>query len=343
MIVSGTSPADAIAATLELAQAADELGYHRYWLAEHHGLQSLGDPCPEILLGAIGSRTKRIRIGTGGILLPYYAPFKVAEQFKMLEALFPNRMDLGLGRAPGGDRVTANAVSGSTTGGQYNAGENFADAVAELAAHLGRVLPGAHPHAPVKLQPDVDTAPEIWILGSSDYGATLAMQLGLRFAFAHFINPHGGDAITRAYRQMYRPNEVPPENACAATVFSQRPQSAVAVFAICADTQAEADALASAVDLRRLHMAYGLNRPIPTVAEAQQQLVNLTERDRMVIERERPRSIIGTPDVVLGRIKEIQARFEADEVVVLTVCGSYAARLKSVELLAREAKLKENA
>ena len=338
MIVTGTSARDAIAATLDLAQAADAWGYHRYWLAEHHGLASLGDPCPEILLGRIGSLTKRIRIGTGGILLPYYAPFKVAEQFRMLEALFPNRLDLGLGRAPGGDRQTANAVSGSTTGGQYNAGDNFAEAVTELAAHLGKVLHPAHPHAPVKLQPDGDTAPELWILGSSDFGGALAAQLGLRFAFAHFINPHGGEAVSRMYRTQFAANEASlpdAQNPCAAMVFSPSPHNAVAVFAICADTEAEANDLAAAVDLRRLHMAYGLNRPIPTVAEAKQQLVNLNDRDRMVIERERPRSIIGTPAVVKARIEALATEYLADEVVVLTVCGGYQARLRSYELLAR--------
>ena len=331
-IVSGQRASDAIAATLELAQAAEQLGFERFWLAEHHGLLSLGDPCPEILLARIGSLTRRIRIGTGGILLPYYSPFKVAEQFRMLEALFPGRIDLGLGRAPGGDMKTAQAVMGSTTGGSYNAAEYFPQQVMELVALLDGVLPPDHPHADVVLQPDVGSAPQVWILGSSDYGGALAAQLGLRFAFAHFINAHGGQAVARAYREDFRPA------AHAATTrgaVSARPQHAIAVFAIAASTQGRADELAAAVDVRRLQMAYGINAPIPSVADARARLAHLSERDRMIIEQERPRAIIGTPDLVADRIAELSELFAADEVVVLTVAPDYRARLQSCELLAR--------
>jgi luciferase family oxidoreductase group 1 len=323
-VVSGTSPREAVAATIDLAQACDDWGYHRYWLAEHHGLQSLANPCPEVMLARIGSVTNNIRIGTGGILLPYYAPFKVAEQFRMLEALFPGRIDLGLGRAPGGDMKTARAVSNDT----YDGSENFAREVMHLIAHLDNTLPADHPHAGVVAQPAVETSPEVWILGSSDYGGALAAQLGLKFAFAHFINPHGGEQVARDYAERFNKQG---RDADA--------HHAVAVFAICASTQAEADELAAGVDLRRLHMAYGLNKPIPTPAEAREAEPHYSARDKQAILQQRARSIIGTPDYVAGRIAEVAAQFAADEVVVLTVCGDYAARKKSYQLLAKQAAL----
>ena len=331
-IVAGKSARDAIAATIDLVQAAEELGYERYWLAEHHGLLSLGDPCPEIMLARLGSVTRRIRIGTGGILLPYYSPFKVAEQFRMLEAMFPGRIDLGVGRAPGGDMRTARAVMGSTTGGSYNAAEFFPRQVMELVALLDGALPPDHPHADVVLQPQVETAPQVWILGSSDYGGALAAQLGVRFAFAHFINPLGGQGVARAYREEFK---AAAHVACTRGAVPAAPYHALAVFAIAASTQSRADDMAAAVDVRRLQMAYGINAPISSVAEARSRLQHLSDRDRAIIEHERPRAIIGTPDLVADRIAELADLFAADEVIVLTVAPEYGARIESCALLAR--------
>jgi luciferase family oxidoreductase group 1 len=312
MVVSGHSPREAIAQTLALAKAAETWGYHRYWLAEHHGMQGLADTCPEVLLAAVGAATSRIRIGSGGIMLPYYAPFKVASQFMMLEALYPGRVDLGLGRAPGGDRVAAQAVSG----GHYDSGANFAEQVAALQQCLRCDTPQ------VLLQPAGDTQPHIWMLGSSDYGAALAAQLGLPFTFAHFITAQGGDHVTHAYRAEYRASSEHP-----------KPYCALAVFVICADTETEATALSRAVDLRRLNMAYGINTPIPTVAEADAR--QYTARDQLIIEQARSRSIIGTPAQVKPRLEALATQYQADELIVLTVCASYAARLRSYELLAQ--------
>ena len=330
-IISGHSATDAIAATLDLAQAAEELDYERFWLAEHHGLLSLADPCPEILLARIGSLTRKIRIGSGGILLPYYAPFKLAEQFRKLEALFPGRIDMGIGRAPGGDMRTAQAITGSTTGGSYNAAEFFAQQVMELVALLEGSLPADHPYAEVTLQPQITTAPQVWILGSSDYGGALAAHLGLRFAFAHFINAHDGQAVARAYREDFKAAPGAQESRGALTPIAHQ---ALALFCICAPTQRAADDMATAVDVRRLQMAYGINAPIATLDEARARMAHLSQRDRQVIEHERPRAIIGTPDLVADRAAELAELFAADEVVVLTVAPDYAARLRSYELLA---------
>src|SRR4051794_38488685 len=186
-IIRGHDARRAIEETLALARRADELGYYRYWLAEHHAIAALADPCPEVLVARLGAETKSLRVGTGGVLLPYYSAFRTAESFRMLEALYPGRIDLGIGRAPGGDARTAHAVSG----GGFPDAARFPEQVQEVVAHLDGALPDGHPFHGVRVQPEVDTAPEVWLLGSSDYSGLLAAELGLPFSFAHFINPRG--------------------------------------------------------------------------------------------------------------------------------------------------------
>jgi len=320
-VIDGHTVADAIAATVELAQLADDLGYTRYWCAEHHGLYGVSNPCPEVMLARLGSVTKRIRIGSGGIMLPYYSPFKVAEQFLMLEAMFPNRVDLGVGRAPGGDMRTAQAVAA----GDYNRGELFPQQVTDLVALMSGTLPSDHLAHGVLLQPQVETRPQLWVLGSSDFGGMLAAQLGIRFSFAHFINAHFGNAVAHAYRERFKPGH------------EQKPYLAAAVFVICADTEQEAADLEKAVDLRRVQMAYGLNERVPSIAQGLAQ--EYGERERLIIDREKPRSIVGTPESVTERLHALQEQFDADELIVLSVTGSYRARLRSYELLANAFEL----
>jgi luciferase family oxidoreductase group 1 len=320
-VIDGHTAADAIAATVELAQLADDLGYTRYWCAEHHGLLAVSNPCPEVMLARLGSVTKRIRIGSGGVMLPYYSPFKVAEQFLMLEALFPNRVDLGVGRAPGADMRAAQAVAA----GAYNRGDIFAEQVTDLVALIDGKLPSDHLADGVVLQPQISTRPQLWMLGSSDFGGHLAAQLGMRFAFAHFINAHFGHHVGNAYRERFQPGH------------EAKPYLAAAVFAICADTEEEAQVLEKAVDLRRVQMAYGLNLRIPSLSQAASQQYG--ERELLVIEREKARSVVGTPETVTERLLELKARFNADELIILTVAGSYGARLRSYELLAEAFEL----
>src|SRR3954470_12709756 len=187
-VISGSDARAAIQATLDLARRAEALGYERYWLAEHHAIAALADPCPEILLARLGAETSRMRIGTGGVLLPYYSAFRTAETFRMLEALYPGRIDLGIGRAPGGDARTAQAVGG----GRLPDADRFPEQVWELLALLEGSLPDEHPLKRLRLQPEVEGVPQVWLLGSSDFSGALAAQLGLPFAFAHFINARGG-------------------------------------------------------------------------------------------------------------------------------------------------------
>ena len=320
-VIDGHSVADAIAATIELAQLADDLGYTRYWCAEHHGLRGVSNPCPEVMLARLGSVTTRIRIGSGGIMLPYYSPFKVAEQFLMLEALYPNRIDLGVGRAPGGDMRTAQAVAA----GSYNRGDIFPQQVSDLVELMNGTLPPEHIARGVLLQPQIDTRPQLWVLGSSDFGGMLAAQLGIRFSFAHFINAHFGHQVAQTYRERFKPGN------------EAKAYLAAAVFVICADTEQEAADLEKAVDLRRVQMALGLNAPIPSIEQGLAQ--EYGEREQLVIDREKPRSIIGTPETVTERLHALEEQFQADELIVLTVAGSYRARLRSYELLANAFQL----
>lgn len=316
-IISGRSPAEAIAETVELARIAEELGYHRYWLAEHHAIAALADPSPEILAARVASATSRIRVGTGGVLMPYYSPLKIAEQFRMLEALFPGRIDLGLGRAPGGDPRTALALMD----GEYPGAERMPQQLGDLIGFLNGTLPSAHPYVKVKAQPAGPSSPEIWLLGSSDYGGALAAQLGLRFAFAHFISAFGGDLVSRAYRQQYQPSEREPQ-----------PRSLVCAFVICAKTRAEAERLAASVDLRRLHMAKGIDAPVPTLEEALAH--RYSREERAYVEQQRARLVHGDPGEVREKLLEMKEKFAADELMVVTITGDYESRRASYRLVA---------
>ncbi len=316
-IISGHSPARAIAETIALARAAEALGYSRYWLAEHHSTQALADPCPEILVGRVAAATSTIRVGTGGVLLPYYSALKVAEQFRMLEALFPGRIDLGIGRAPGSDQRTAIAVGG----GRYPTAEEFPQQVVDLVGFLDRSMPADHPFARVTAQPAGEGSPEVWLLGSSDYSGALAAHLGLRFSFAHFISAHGGESVMKGYRARYRPSAREPQ-----------PQALLTVFAVCAPTDAEADRLAGSIDLRRLRMEQGINLPVPSQAEADG--YPYTAAERAVVARNRARTLVGSPERLRHEMLALAEAFSADELMILTITGDYSTRRRSYELIA---------
>lgn len=315
-VISGLGARRAIEETLALARRADALGFHRYWLAEHHAIAALADPCPEVLLARLGAETRRIRVGTGGVLLPYYSAFRTAETFRMLEALYPGRVDLGIGRAPGGDARTAQAVGG----GRLPDAERFPEQVWELVAHLDGALPDEHPFKRVRVQPEVPTAPQVWLLGSSDYSGALAAQLGLAFSFAHFINPHGGEQVAEFYRTNFRPSQREPA-----------PRTMVCTFAICGDDDADAERLAASIDLRRVHMALGVDSAVPTLEEAARH--RYTAEQRQYVTAQRARAVIGGPERCRREIEEMAARYGADEVMVLTITGDYASRLRSCERL----------
>jgi luciferase family oxidoreductase group 1 len=315
-VIHGLGARRALEETIALAKRAEELGYHRYWLAEHHAIAALADPCPEILLARLGAETRRIRIGSGGVLLPYYSAFRTAESFRMLEALYPGRVDLGIGRAPGGDARTAQAVGG----GKFPDSDRFPEQVWELVGHLEGTLPADHPFKRVRLQPEVDGVPQVWLLGSSDFSGALAAQLGLPFAFAHFINARGGEEVTRFYRQNF---QLAGKNS--------KPHTLVCSFLICGETDDEAERLAASIDLRRLHMALNVDSAVPTPEEAARHRYSAEERQYVLSQR--ARAVIGGPQKCRRELEEMAARYGADEMMLLTITGDYATRRRSYELL----------
>ena len=312
-VLAGTTPGDAIAATLALARTAEALGYHRYWLAEHHATRGLADAAPEVLLGRLTAETSRIRIGSGGVLVPHYAALKIAEQFCMLEALAPGRIDLGIGRAPGGSRRVTAAL------GTHDV-QTFPRQVVDLLGFLAGDLPAEHEHATLRAMPAGTSSPEVWMLGSSDYGASLAAELGLPYAYAHFI---GGDAehLTRLYRRAFRPSARCPE-----------PRVLLAPAALAAPTPEEAEDAARTIDLWRLRIRRGVDLPVPDRAEAHAYPFAGDEREE--VRWNRRRLALGTPRAVRARIEELVAAHGGDEAMIVTIAPSYAERTRSYTLLA---------
>ncbi|MBL8699640.1 MAG: LLM class flavin-dependent oxidoreductase [Alphaproteobacteria bacterium] len=317
-IKAGGTPADAIAETLALARLCDRLGYHRYWVAEHHASDGLAGTAPEILITRIAAETRHLRVGSGGVMLSHYSSLKVAEQFRLLETLYPGRIDLGIGRAPGSDGRTAMALQ---TGPYAHGIEQFPNRIADLVDWLGGTLPVDHPFAAVKAQPAGPTVPEMWILGSSGESARFAAHFGLAFSHAHFISGRVGVEAMAFYRQHFRPS---PRLAA--------PMASIGVFVLVADTEAEALRLASSRDLWRLRLDKGELGPIPTVAEAE--AYPYADFDRAVIERNRRRQIVGAPEQVKARLTELTGAYGVDEAVVVSICHDPAARQRSYALLA---------
>jgi luciferase family oxidoreductase group 1 len=318
-IRAGSTPAEAIHETLRLAEAADRLGYHRYWLAEHHSTQGLAGPSPEILIGQVAGRTSRIRVGSGGVMLSHYSALKVAENFRVLETLFPGRIDLGIGRAPGSDRRTAAAlVHGPGALGL----EHFPSRIADLIGFLHDRLDPDHPFAGVRAMPTGPTAPEVWLLGSSAESAAYAAHFGTAFSFAHFINSQGGAEIVRAYAEAFRPSP-----------YLAEPRASVGVFVICADAEAEARRLAKSRDLFIVRLYTGQPGPYPSVEEAEAHLY--TDRERAILDHARDRTIVGTPEQVRDRLLVLGAEYGVDEYVVVSITEDFRSRLRSYELLAR--------
>ncbi len=318
-IRSGGTAAEAVRETLELAQLADRLGYHRYWLAEHHNSRGLAGSTPEVLIGQVAARTRGLRVGAGGVMLSHYSPLKVAENFRMLETLYPGRIDLGIGRAPGTDQHTARALA---HGPGALGIEHFPDQVADLLAFLhNRVEPG-HRFAGIRAMPEGPGAPEVWLLGSSDQSAACAAYFGTAFSFAHFINDDGGAEVTRAYIQQFRPA---PHLAA--------PRASIAVFVVCADTEAEAQRLARSRDLFLLWLYTGRTGAYPSVEEAE--AYHYTARERAIVETNRRRTIAGAPEQVKARLLELGAHYGVDEFVIVTITHDFKARLHSYELLAQ--------
>jgi luciferase family oxidoreductase group 1 len=299
--------------TIALAREAERLGFHRYWLAEHHAMRGLADPAPEILLARVAAETSRMRVGTGGVLLPHYSALKVAEQFRMLEALAPGRIDLGIGRAPGGTQRVSMALESRDV-------RDFPSQVQDLCDYLDGSMPEEHPFAKLTAMPSGETSPEVWLLGSSDYSAALAAQLGLPFAFAHFISGDA-EAVTRMYRRHFQPSRRLAE-----------PRVILCVAAITAAIPEEAEELASTIDLWRLRIRHGVDLPVPSRDEARAYPYTPSDRDEIAYNRHR--LTLGAPGAVRERIETLSARHEADEAMIITITPDYASRTRSYALIA---------
>ena len=317
-IRSGVTPAGAIAETLALAELADRLGYRRYWLAEHHSSDSLAGAAPEILITQVAGRTQRIRVGSGGVMLTHYSPLKVAENFRMLEALYPDRIDLGIGRAPGSDQLTDAALKAGP--GALGA-EHYPAQVRDLIGYLAGALPEEHPFHRIKAQPAGPTMPDVWLLGSSDQSAQVAAYFGCPFSYAHFISAESGPRIVELYREQYRPSEIWPQ-----------PQVHIGVFALVADTEEEAEALMKCRDLSSVRQRMGKTAPVPTIEEAA--AYEYSPQEEALRRYNRERCFWGTPDRVRDGLTDLAGTYGVDELVILTICPTFEARCRSYELLA---------
>jgi luciferase family oxidoreductase group 1 len=319
-VVTGRSPDASIRESISLAQHAEALGYDRYWCAEHHNSASQAGTAPEILIAAIAATTQRIRVGSAGVMLPHYSALKVAEQFRVLDAIAPGRIDLGLGRAPGSDGRTAYALNPRAD----TAAEQFPAEVRDLLAWIsGQKLLEGHPFRDVLAQPAGPTTPQVWILGSSDYGAQVAAYFGLPFCFAHFITDgQGVEQALAVYREGFRPGAL------------QAPHAAVCVWAMAADTQEEAAWLFRSREMWRLNRDRGVFKALASPEEAAAH--PYTEAETARIERMRARSFYGTPGAVGGKLRALATEQGIDEIAVLTTLHDPTARRRSYALLARE-------
>ena len=320
-VVSGRMPDTSIRESLELARHCEALGYARYWVAEHHNSDSQAGTAPEILISAIAATTHRIRVGSAGVMLPHYSALKVAEQFRVLEAIASGRIDLGLGRAPGSDGMTAFALNPNAN----TAADHFPAQVRDVIAwSSGQPLVEGHPFRSVRAQPQGPSLPEVWILGSSDYGAQVAAHFGLPYCFAAFITDGQGAAEAMSlYRETYKPSFRHPE-----------PHGAVCVWAVAGETEEAAERLFSSRAMWRLGRDQGLFVPLPSPEEAARH--RFTERERAHVERLKERAIWGTAARVGARLRALAAELDVEEVAVLTTVHDPEARRRSYTLLAEE-------
>jgi len=320
-IPEGSTAGDALRNTLDLARAADSLGYSRYWLAEHHGTPGLACASPEVMIGPVAAATSRLRVGSGGIMLPHYSPLKVAETFSMLSGLFPGRIDLGIGRAPGSSQAIARALQRDR---RLPAPDDFPDQMSELLGYFEPPTAGPFPQIPALHL----ASPEVWLLGSSPQSAVWAAESGLPYAFADFINPEGAP-FAASYRDNFRPSHR-----------LQEPKVAVCVWAVCAGSQEEALRLSLSARMMMLLLFRGVLIPVPPVEKAEEFLAKegLAPQSLPI----RRRIIAGDPRQVRTALESVAAEYGAEEVFVVNILYDHAARVRSYELIASAFELAEN-
>src|SRR5580698_10616270 len=335
-VSAGSTPGEALANSLDLARHVDALGYTRLWYSEHHAMDLLACTAPEILVARAAAATERIRVGSGGIMLPHYSPYKVAEVFRTLYAMFPGRIDLGVGRAPGGGQLEMHALRRTRQGPIT---DDFPQQLAELRAFLHRErFPADHPFARLRVSPDAEGAPDLWLLGSSMWSSITAAKEGLPYAFAHFFSAQG----TRQTIEYYQRNFVPGPD-------RSEPEATIAIGAICAPTQEEAEFLHASVRLLQQRIRMDDRRPVASPEDALRELESLPPVPNPLIpyragsmdqpEAEFPRYVVGTPERVAEELTGIARELEIGELIVNTITHSHEARKRSYTLLAEAMEL----
>lgn len=322
-IRNGSDAPGALQETIQLARLADKLGYQRYWLSEHHNTTTLAGAAPEILISRLAAETKHIRLGSGGIMLPNHSTLKVAENFRLLEALYPHRIDLGLGRAPGGDRITAQLLNPSNTFDP----QEYIQQIKDLDAFLSDTSTPGTIGGKVRAIPRIDTRPELWMLTSSGESAYLAAHFGMALSYAQFINPIGAAAAIRAYKDKFRPS---------AQLSS--PKASVGIFAFCSDDPQKIEEVQAMMDYRLYNFERGRFDEIPSYQLAKEHKYTEAEWQRVLYNRQR--MAVGTPQQMRQRLGELAEETGVDELVISTFTEHFADRLRSYELLATTFGLK---
>jgi len=315
----GKTAAEALKESTRLIRAAESFGYSRFWVSEHHGMRAIAFSSPEVLIAHLAAATSRIRVGAGGIMLPHYSAYKVAENFRLLEALHPGRIDLGLGRAPGGMPISTKALQEN----KYVDVNQYPQQVSDLIGFLYEAMPAGHPYEKLLAAPSISTAPEIWLLGSSDESAKIAAQLGTSYAFAEFFGTPGGREAIRYYLEHFEPNPLLPN----------RPRTMIATIAVCAETEEEADRLAKSADLLFLGVRTGKEMPfLPSVQTAVDYPYSNVEQ--VLVREIRQRRAVGTPDQVKERLLKLSEEYNAEEILINSPIHDERARIRSYELIA---------
>ena len=317
-VAAGSTPGEALQRSIELARLVDGLGYTRFWMSEHHAMDLLACTAPEIMLARIGAETRRIRIGSGGIMLPHYAPLKVAETFRTLHALYPGRVDLGIGRAPGGGPIESLALKRDR---RMSSQDDFPDQLSELLAFLDGHFPAGHPFAKMTASPEMPGGPDAWLLGSSLWSARTAAEYGLPYAFAHFFSAATTRYAIAEYQRSFAPS-----------AYRERPEATAAVGVICAETQEEAEYLHASVRLLQRRIRTNDRRPVAPPDDALRELRLFGAAGDE--DGEWPRYFVGTPETVRAELEGMAGALGIGELVVNTITWDHAARLRSYALLA---------
>lgn len=316
-IPKGQTAHETLVQTTKLAQLAETLGYERYWFAEHHSTRGLASTAPEILMAHIAAHTSTLRTGSGGILLPQYSPFKVAEVARQLEALYPGRIEIGVGKSPGGIERTRLAL----TDGMKKDLSQFDRQLKDLLFYLSDSLPSGHPHAGVKAAPLVPSPPPVWLLGLGENSAMQAASHGINYIFGHFIHPARGKKAFETYQSHFSPS-----------AFSRQPQSMFAVFVICDETDEEASRIASSTDLWLLRVEKGLDSRVPSIEEAA--AYHYTEQEKKKVLHNRKRMVVGSKQTVKEQLQMLMDRYQTEDIMILNNSFDPLEKQRSFERIA---------